>query len=256
MIHSTAVISEKATIGKDVKIGPYCYVGDEVELGDGCVLESHVVIKGPSRIGKNNRFFQFCSIGEDCQDKKYAGERTELVIGDDNIFRESASVHRGTSQDQGITRVGSRNLLMINAHVAHDCVLGDDIVLANNVSLAGHVHLGNYVIFGGGAAIQQFGKVGDHAFVGAGAIVVKDVPPYVMVSGQKHVAAGINSEGLRRRGFSKEAIMAIKRAYRVIYREGNTVEEAIASLQDATRSHAEVAALVTFLKAADRGIIR
>jgi len=256
VIHSTAVISDKATLGKNVTVGPFCYVGDEVVIGDDCVLESHVVIKGPTTIGKRNRFFQFCSIGEDCQDKKYAGERTYLEIGDDNVFRESSSVHRGTVQDNAITRVGSRNLLMINAHVAHDVVMGDDCILANNVSLAGHVHMGNFVIFGGGAAIHQFGKVGSHAFVGAGAILVKDVPPYVMVNGQKNVTAGINSEGLRRRGFSSEQIMAVKRAYRTLYRDNNTIEEAIAKLADVAAKDENIQALVTFLENAHRGILR
>lgn len=256
MIHSTAVISSSAKIGENVKIGPFCVVDDNVELGDGCVLESHVVIRGPSKIGKNNRFFQFCSIGEDCQDKKYAGEPTELIIGDNNVFREGSSVHRGTVQDNSITIVGSNNLFMINAHVAHDCILGDNIVLANNVSLAGHVTLGNHVIFGGGAAIHQFGKVGDHAFVGAGAIVLRDVPPYVMVNGQKNVPAGINSEGLKRRGFSSDAVMAIKRAYRAIYRANNTIDEAIEALQDSQAQYPEVAVMVEFLKSAERGIIR
>lgn len=256
MIHSTAVISDKATLGKNVTVGPFCYVGDDVVIGDDCVLESHVVIKGPTTIGKRNRFFQFCSIGEDCQDKKYAGERTYLEIGDDNVFRESSSVHRGTVQDNAITRMGSRNLLMINAHVAHDVIMGDDCILANNVSLAGHVHMGNFVIFGGNAAIHQFGKVGSHAFVGAGAIVVKDVPPYIMVNGQKNVPAGINSEGLRRRGFSSEQIMAVKRAYRTLYRDNNTIEETIAKLADVAATDENIQALVSFLKSADRGILR
>lgn len=256
MIHSTAVISDKATLGKNVTVGPFCYVGDDVVIGDDCVLESHVVIKGPTTIGKRNRFFQFCSIGEDCQDKKYAGERTYLEIGDDNVFRESSSVHRGTVQDNAITRMGSRNLLMINAHVAHDVIMGDDCILANNVSLAGHVHMGNFVIFGGNAAIHQFGKVGSHAFVGAGAIVVKDVPPYIMVNGQKNVPAGINSEGLRRRGFSSEQIMAVKRAYRTLYRDSNTIEETIAKLADVAATDENIQALVSFLESADRGILR
>ena len=256
MIHSTAVISEKATLGNNVTVGPFCYVGDDVVIGDDCILESHVVIKGPTTIGKRNRFFQFCSIGEECQDKKYAGERTSLEIGDDNVFRETCTVHRGTIQDEGVTRIGSRNLVMINAHVAHDVVIGDDCILANNVSLAGHVKLGNFVIFGGGSAIHQFGQVGNHAFIGAGAIVLRDVPPFVMVNGHKHVAAGINSEGLRRRGFTSDQIMAIKRAYRVIYRDNNTVEEAVAKLAEPAQQDGNVELLMTFLQRAERGIIR
>ena len=256
MIHSTAVISEKAKLGKNVTVGPFCYVGDDVVIGDDCELLSHVVIKGPTTIGKRNRFFQFCSIGEECQDKKFAGETTSLEIGDDNVFRETCTVHRGTVQDEGVTRIGSRNLVMVNAHIAHDCVVGNDCILANNVSLAGHVRLGDFVIFGGGSAIHQFGKVGDHAFVGAGAIVLRDIPSFVMVNGIKHVAAGINSEGLRRRGFTSEEIMAIKRAYRVIYRDNNTIDEAIAKLADPAEKFPAVKNLVNFLKNAERGIIR
>lgn len=256
MIHSTAVISPKAKLGNNVTVGPFCVIGDDVVLGDDCRLESHVVIKGPSRIGKGNQFYQFCSIGEDCQDKKYAGEPTELIIGDNNIFREGVSVHRGTIQDQSITKIGSDNLFMVNSHVAHDCVLGSNIVVANNVAIAGHVEIGDYVILGGNTAIHQFCKIGSHAFTGGGAIILRDVPPFVMVSGIKHIPQGINSEGLRRRGFGKETIMAIKRAYKAIYREGNTVDEAIRKLAPMAESHPEVGGLITFLAQSDRGIIR
>ncbi|MEW9797630.1 acyl-ACP--UDP-N-acetylglucosamine O-acyltransferase [Alteromonas sp. CYL-A6] len=256
MIHPTAVISDKATIGENVEIGPFCVVDDDVVIGDNCRLTSHVVIRGPSRIGRNNTFYQFCSIGEDCQDKKYAGERTELIVGDDNVFREGVTVHRGTVQDNSVTIIGSRNLLMVNSHVAHDCVLGDDIILANNVAVAGHVHIDNFAIVGGAVGIHQFCKIGAHAFLGAGGIILRDVPPFVMVSGHKNIPQGINSEGLRRRGFSKETIMAIKRAYKVVYREGNTVEEAIAKLRESASDAEEIQLLITFLEQAERGIIR
>ncbi len=256
MIHSTAVISDKATIGNNVEIGPFCVVDDDVVLGDNCRLTSHVVIRGPSRIGKNNTFYQFSSIGEDCQDKKYAGERTELEIGDDNVFREGVTIHRGTVQDESLTKIGSRNLFMVNAHVAHDCVLGDDIILANNVAVAGHAHIDNFAILGGAVGLHQFCKVGAHAFLGAGGIILRDVPPFVMVSGHKHIPQGINSEGLRRRGFDKETIMAIKRAYKVVYREGNTIEQAIEKLREPASQYEEVALLVSFLGSAERGIIR
>ena len=256
MIHPTAVISENANIGDNVTIGPFCVVDDNVTIGDGCILKSHVVVRGPTRIGKNNKFFQFSSIGEDCQDKKYAGEPTELVIGDDNEFREGVTVHRGTIQDNSITIIGSRCLLMANAHVAHDCVLGDDIILANNVAVAGHVHIDDFVIVGGAVGIHQFCKIGAHAFLGAGGIILRDVPPFVMVSGQKNIPQGINSEGLKRRGFDKADIMAIKRAYKTIYREGNTLEEAISKLS-AQEDNVEGATVMTaFLKTAERGIIR
>lgn len=256
MIHPTAVISDKATIGENVEIGPFCVIDDDVVLGDNCRLTSHVVIRGPSKIGRNNTFYQFCSIGEDCQDKKYAGERTELIVGDDNVFREGVTVHRGTVQDNSVTIIGSRNLLMVNAHLAHDCVIGDDIILANNVAIAGHVHIDDFAIVGGAVGVHQFCKVGAHAFLGAGGIILRDVPPFVMVSGHKNIPQGINSEGLRRRGFAKDTIMAIKRAYKTVYREGNTVEEAVEKLSEQAQMHAEVKLLVDFLKQAERGIIR
>ena len=256
MIHPTAVISENVNIGDNVTIGPFCVVDDNVTIGDGCILKSHVVVRGPTRIGKNNKFFQFSSIGEDCQDKKYAGEPTELVIGDDNEFREGVTVHRGTIQDNSITIIGSRCLLMANAHVAHDCVLGDDIILANNVAVAGHVHIDDFVIVGGAVGIHQFCKIGAHAFLGAGGIILRDVPPFVMVSGQKNIPQGINSEGLKRRGFDKADIMAIKRAYKTIYREGNTLEEAISKLSAQEDNVEGVTVMTAFLKTAERGIIR
>lgn len=256
MIHSTAVISPNAKIGENVTVGPFCIVGDDVVLGDNCVLESHVVIKGPSKIGSGNHFYQFTSIGEDCQDKKYAGEPTELIIGDNNIFRESVTVHRGTTQDKSLTQIGSDNLFMVNAHIAHDCVLGSHMVIANNVMLAGHVHVGDHTILGGGVAVHQFCKICAHAFVGGGGIVLRDVPTYVMVSGTKHIPQGINSEGLKRRGFSKDAVMAIKRAYRKIYRAGLTIEEALAELKEPASTFPEVAEMVNFIADSDRGIIR
>lgn len=256
MIHPTAVISEKASIGKNVTIGPFCVIDDNVTIGDGCVLKSHVVVRGTTRIGKNNTFYQFSSIGEDCQDKKYAGEPTNLIIGDDNEFREGVTVHRGTIQDDSVTIIGSRCLLMVNAHVAHDCVLGNDIILANNVAVAGHVHIDDFVIVGGAVGIHQFCKVGAHAFLGAGGIILRDTPPFVMVSGTKNIPQGINAEGLRRRGFDKDDIAAIKRAYKVIYREGNTVAEAVEILSSQEDISDNVAIMTEFLKHAERGIIR
>ncbi|MGB0215171.1 MAG: acyl-ACP--UDP-N-acetylglucosamine O-acyltransferase [Alteromonas oceani] len=256
MIHETAVISPGATLGKNVSVGPFSIIGDEVVIGDNCRIESHVVIKGPTRIGQGNHFYQFSSIGEDCQDKKYAGERTELIIGNNNVFREGVTVHRGTVQDEGVTRIGSDNLIMVNAHIAHDCVIGDNVIMANNVMVAGHVDIGDYAILGGATAIHQFCKIGAHSFMGGGAIVLRDVPPYVMVSGTKYIPQGINSEGLRRRGYGKETIMAIKRAYKVIYRDNNTVEEAIKKLTEMAEGHPEVGMLITFLAESERGIVR
>jgi UDP-N-acetylglucosamine acyltransferase len=225
-------------------------------IGDDCIIESHVVIKGPTTIGAGNHFFQFASIGEACQDKKYAGEPTRLEIGDFNVFRESVTVHRGTVQDEQLTSIGSNNLLMVNVHVAHDCVVGNDNIFANNVTLAGHVHIGDNAILGGLTAIHQFCKVGSHSFTGGGAIILRDIPPYVMVSGTKHIPQGINSEGLKRRGFDKETIMQIKRAYKVIYRDGNTANEAVGVLSDMAESTPEIGILAKFLSNSDRGIIR
>jgi UDP-N-acetylglucosamine acyltransferase len=256
VIHPTAVISESATIGENVTIGPFCVIDDNVTIGDGCILKSHVVVRGTTRIGKNNKFFQFSSIGEDCQDKKYAGETTELIIGDDNEFREGVTVHRGTIQDEGVTIIGSRGLFMVNAHIAHDCVLGDDIIVANNCAIAGHVHIDDFVIVGGAVGIHQFCKIGAHAFLGAGGIILRDVPPFVMVSGHKNIPQGINSEGLKRRGFDKDEVLAIKRAYKVIYRAGNTIEEAIDALEVPAKDHDSVARMAEFLRHAERGIIR
>ncbi|WP_100642194.1 acyl-ACP--UDP-N-acetylglucosamine O-acyltransferase [Alteromonas facilis] len=255
-IHATAIVEPGAKLGNNVTIGPFSYIGNDVELGDDCIVESHVVIKGPSTIGKGNHFYQFSSIGEACQDKKYAGEPTRLHIGDNNIFRESVTVHRGTIQDESLTQIGSNNLLMVNVHVAHDCVIGDDNIFANNVTIAGHVHIGSNVILGGLAAIHQFCKVGSHSFAGGGAIILRDIPPYVMISGTKHVPQGINSEGLRRRGFEKDVIMQIKRAYKTVYRDGNTADQAVAILKEMAQQTPEVKILADFIEQSERGIIR
>jgi len=256
MIHSSSVISDSALIGKNVEIGPFCVIGDNVEVGDNCVFTSHVVVKGHTKIGSNNKFFQFCSIGEDCQDKKYAGETTYLEIGNDNIFRESCTIHRGTTQDNSITKIGHRNLFMVNTHVAHDCIVGSDNILANNATLAGHVHVGNFVILGGMTAVHQFCHIGSHAFTGGGAVLLRDLPPFVMFSGIKHIPQGINSEGLKRRGFSSEAISAIKRAYKTLYRQNNSYEEAASMIQEMANEHAELAEFAEFLSKPNRGIAR
>lgn len=255
MIHSTAIIDPSAKIGNNVKIGPYCVIGPDVEIGDDCILNSHVVVKGPSVIGKQNHFFQFCSIGEDCQDKKYAGEPTMLIIGDGNVFRESVTVHRGTIQDEGITSIGSHNLFMAYVHVAHDCRVGSNCILANNVTLAGHIFVEDFVIIGGLSAIHQFCRIGAHAFVGGGAIILRDLPPFVMLGndGKPH---GINSEGLKRRGFSPETVRAIKNAYRVVYRKNNTAKEAIEILSNLEESVEEVELMTDFISNSSRGIIR
>jgi UDP-N-acetylglucosamine acyltransferase len=227
-----------------------------VEIGEGTEILSHVVVKGPTTIGRNNRIFQFSSIGEECQDKKYAGEPTTLVIGDDNVIRENCTIHRGTVQDRGETAIGNGNLLMAYVHVAHDCSIGNNTILANTTTLAGHVTIGDYAILGGGTMVHQFCNIGIHSMAAGGSIVLKDIPAYVMASGQSAKPFGINMEGLRRRGFSKDALMALRRAYKTIYRQGLTTAQAIEELEKTTAELPEVVPLIESLRGADRGIIR
>lgn len=255
MIHPTAVIDPTASVGNNVSIGAFTVIGPDVVIGDDCVIHSHVVLKGPTKLGKGNHIFQFASIGEDCQDKKYAGEATELIVGDNNVFRECVTVHRGTIQDEGKTTIGSGNLFMAYAHVAHDVRIGNQCIFANNCTLAGHIKVADYVILGGMAAVHQFCQIGEHAFVGGGAIILRDLPPYVMLGndGKPH---GINSEGLKRRGFSAESIRAIKNAYRVIYRQGNKATEAMELVAEMAKENPEVQVMADFLGASERGIIR
>lgn len=256
LISELAVIDPGAQIGNNVKIGPFCYIGKDVIIGDDCELNSHVVIKGPTTIGKGNRFFQFASIGEECQDLKYKGEPTQLIIGDNNTFRESCTIHRGTIQDNSLTQIGSNNLFMAYTHVAHDCMVGSHCILANNASIAGHVHVGDWAILGGMTAVHQFCHIGAHSFVAASSLILKDIPPYVMASGSAAKPFGLNSEGLKRRGFSPEIISEIKRAYKVVYRQGNSVEEAIAALAKLAEQHPEIKLFSDFIQASSRGIIR
>lgn len=255
-IHPTAIVDESAVLASGVEIGPYSIIGANVEIGENTWVGPHVVIKGHTKIGKNNKFFQFGSIGEDCQDLKYAGEETYLEIGDGNTFRESCTIHRGTTQDKSLTKIGSHCLFMVNAHVAHDCIIGDHCILANNATLAGHVELGNNVIFGGMSAIHQFSKIGEHAMIGGCSAVNKDVPPYVMASGNYAEAHGINSVGLKRRGFSSAQIMSIKRAFKIICRNGNTLEEAKALLEEMVKEAPEVQPMLDFISTNTRGIVR
>ncbi|WP_441002622.1 acyl-ACP--UDP-N-acetylglucosamine O-acyltransferase [Pseudocolwellia agarivorans] len=256
MIHEQAIIEPGAVIGKNVTIGPWTYISKNVVIGDDCVISSHVVINGPTRIGKGNRIFQFASIGEDCQDLKYAGEHTELVIGDNNTFRESCTIHRGTIQDNSLTKIGNNNLFMAYTHVAHDCVVGNNCILANNASIAGHVHVGDHVILGGMSGVHQFCHIGAHSFVAANALVLKDVPPYVMASGQPAKPFGLNSEGLKRRGFDKDVILTIKRAYKAVYRKGLSADDAIEEIQQLSDSMPELTLFSDFIRDSSRGIIR
>jgi len=214
------------------------------------------VVKGPTVIGRNNRIFQFSSIGEECQDKKYAGEPTTLVIDDHNTIRESCTIHRGTVQDKGETRIGSDNLFMAYVHVAHDCVIGDHTILANCTTLAGHVTVGDYAILGGGTMVHQFCHIGPHSMAAGGSIVLKDIPAYIMASGQSAEPHGMNVEGLKRRGFSKDSLMTLRRAYKIIYRQGLTTAQAIETLEENYADTPEVRVLIDSLRGAHRGIIR
>ena len=255
MIHPTAIIDPSAKIGNNVSIGPFSFIGADVDIGDDCIVNSNVVIKGSTIIGKRNHFFQFGSIGEDCQDKKYAGEPTQLVIGDGNVFRESVTIHRGTVQDEGVTSIGDNNLFMAYAHVAHDCVIGNNGIFANNCNLAGHIHVGDYVILGGLSAVHQFCHVGSHSFVAGGTILLRDLPPFVML-GNDAKPHGINSEGLKRRGFESESVRAIKNAYRIVYRKGNTAKEAVVLLKEMAEEIPVVTAMADFIENSPRGIVR
>src|SRR5690554_3840169 len=255
-IHPQAIVSPSARIAEDVEIGPWTFIGDDVEIGSGTVVHSHEVIKGPTTIGKNNKIFQFSSIWEECQDKKYQGEPTTLIIGDNNTIRENCTIHRGTVQDRGETRIGSNNLLMAYVHVAHDCVIGNDTILANCATLAGHVTVGDHAILGGGTMVHQFCHIGPHSMAAGGSIVLKDIPAYVMAAGQSAEPHGMNVEGLKRRGFDKEVLMTLRRAYKVIYRQGLTTEQAVEKLEEAYSDTPEVRVLIDSLRGAHRGIIR
>lgn len=255
MIHPTAIIDPSARLGKNVEVGPYSIIGADVEIGDNCVIGPHVVLRGPTVLGKGNRIFQFASVGEDCQDKKYQGEPTRLVIGDNNVIRECVTIHRGTVQDQGLTQIGSHNLLMAYVHVAHDCIVGDNVILANNTTLAGHVHVGDFAILGGFTGVHQFCHIGAHAFTAVNSVVVQDIPPYIMAQGHNAAPRTINAEGLKRRGFQPNQILNIKRAFKLLYRQGLTVEEAVQKMHELD-AKTELTPLIQFVQNSKRGIIR
>ena len=255
-VHPSAVIHPGAKLGEGVEIGPFCVIGDEVEIGAGTRIDSHVVIHGPTRIGRDNRIHSFAAIGGEPQDKKFRGERCELVIGDRNLIREFVTINRGTADDQGITSIGDDNWIMAYVHIAHDCRIGNNNTFANAASMAGHVHIGNQVILGGFSLIHQFCKVGDHAFTAMGASVNRDVPPYVMVAGEYAQPRGINAEGLKRRGFSPERIAAIKRSYRTLYMAGLPLAEARAKIADEAQASDDLKLLLDFIDGSTRSLIR
>ncbi len=254
MIHSTAIIDPSAKIGKDVSIGPYSVIGPRVEIGDNTWIGPHVVINGPTKIGRENRIYQFSSIGEITQDLKYKGEETFLEIGDHNIIREFCTINRGSVQDKSITKIGNHNLMMAYVHIAHDCIVGNHVVFSNNASLAGHVHIDDHVVLGGFSGVFQFCRVGAHSFISTNSVVIKDVPPFVKVSGYYAKPFGLNTVGLQRRGFTTQTITELKRAYKVIYRNGLTVANALVELKKAVAP--EVQMLVNFIESSNAGIVR
>jgi UDP-N-acetylglucosamine acyltransferase len=256
MIDARAIVSPDARLAADVTVGPFSIIGPQVQIGARTVIGPHAVVNGPTTIGEDNRIFQFASIGDAAQDKKYSGEPTQLVIGDRNVFRESCTINRGTTHDKGVTRIGSDNLFMAFSHVAHDCVVGNNTVFANSVAMGGHVEVGDWVILGGLVAVHQFTKIGAHAFLGGGAILSRDVPPYVMVAGNPAVPHGVNAEGLRRRGFTEEQIRHIRDAYRLLYRADLKLADAVARLAPLAHEHTEIRTFVEFIQGSTRSLVR
>lgn len=256
MIDPRAIVSSKAELAADVTVGPFAVIGPEVVIGPGTAVGSHTVINGPTRIGAGNRIFQFVSLGDAPQDKKYAGEPTRLEIGDQNVFREFCTVNRGTTRDEGVTRIGSGNLFMSYSHVAHDCQVGDNVVMANLATLGGHVHLGDWVIMAGFTGVHQFCRVGAHAFIANNAAVTRDVPPYVMAVGQPAEPHSVNSEGLKRRGFAPEQIRNIKTAFRTLYRSDLPLDTALERLRSLATEQPELAPLIEFIGSSNRSLIR
>ena len=256
MIHPTAIIDPRAELDSTVTVGPYACIDADVRIGARTRIDSHVVIRGPTTIGEDNHLYQFASIGDDPQDKKYAGEPTELHIGHGNTIREYTTINRGTVQDQGVTRVGDRNWIMAYVHIAHDCVVGDETIFANNASIAGHVHVDDFAILGGFTAIHQFCRIGRLSFTSMYTYVTKDIPAFVIASGRPAEPRGINVEGLKRRNFSPEAMRSIREAYRTVYRQGLTLDEAIARLEQRADRDTDMVPFLQSLRRGDRGLIR
>jgi len=256
VIHPGAAVDASARIADGVTIGAFTVIGAEVSIGEGSVIGPHCVIEGPTRIGAHNRFYSFCSIGADPQDKKYQGERTELVIGANNTFREFVTVHRGTAGGGGLTRIGDDNWIMAYVHIAHDCQVGNHTVMANAAALAGHARVDDHAILGGYSLIHQFCRVGAHAFTAMGAVINRDVPPYVTVAGEYAVPRGINAEGLKRRGFGPERLRAIRRAYKTLFASGLPLAEARAQIAAAASTEPDLALLVDFIDQSERGVLR
>ena len=255
-IHATALVDPQAELDGDVEVGPYAVVGPRVRIGAGTTLGPHVVVDGHTTLGARNRIFPFASIGLISQDRKYGGEPVTTTIGDENVIREYVSIHAGTAQDRADTLIGNGNWFLAYTHVAHDCVIGNHTTWSNNAQVAGHVHVGDWAVLGAYAGVHQFCRVGEHAMLAAGAIVLQDVPPYTIVQGYPAQPKGPNSEGLRRRGFTPGQILAVRRAYKTLYREGLSLEDARAKLEADAASEPVLASLAAFLAVAGRGIVR
>ncbi len=256
LIHATAIISADAELAGDVRVGPYAVIGPDVHIGTGSTIGAHCVVSGPTTIGENNHFYPFGSIGDDPQDKKYAGEPTRLEIGSGNTVREYCTINRGTTQDEGFTRVGDNNWLMAYSHIAHDCQVGSDIIMANGATLGGHAHIGDFAMLSAFSAVHQFCRIGAHSFIGAYGGIGKDVPPYILTFGQPPEPRGINAEGLRRRDFSRDQIRHLKEAYRILYRSDLRLAEAREQLGERVAEQPELAILIEFLDQSERGIFR
>ena len=256
LIHSTAIIDPSAQIADDCEIGPYSIIGADVEIGSGTIVKAHAVITGPTVIGKNNVIYSFAAVGGDPQDLKFAGERTELIIGDHNTIRENATIHRGTGDGGGITKIGSNNLFMAYTHVAHDCMVGNHVIMSNAVSLAGHVVVGDHSILGGFTGVHQFTHIGAHSFSGFGSMVNRDIPPYVLVAGNHARAIGINKKGLQRRDFDNETVAALHTAFRTLIKSRLPREEALVKLEDLIQQYAEVREFVEFVTSSERSVVR
>jgi UDP-N-acetylglucosamine acyltransferase len=256
VIHPTAIVDPAARLADSVSVGPWSWIGPEVEIGEDTIIEPHVVIRGPTRIGARNHIYQFSSIGEATPDLKYRNEPTELHIGDDNVIRENVTIHRGTVQDEGLTSIGNHNLIMAYVHIGHDSRVGNHTILVNNAALAGHVHVGDWAILSGYTLVHQFCKIGAHSFSGMGTAIGKDVPAYVTVAGTPAEAKTINAEGLRRRGFDAHTISELRRAYKIIYRQGLTLDLALQRLETMLAETPELDLLIQSLRNSERGIVR
>jgi UDP-N-acetylglucosamine acyltransferase len=256
LIHETAIVDPTAVLSDGVSVGPYSVIGPDVTIGSDSQIGSHVIINGPTTIGKNNHIHQFASLGDAPQDKNYQNEPTRLEIGDNNIIREYVTINRGTSNGGGVTHVGEDNFIMAYSHIAHDCHVGNHNILANGASMAGHVHLGDYIVISGFALIHQHVSIGSYSFLAMGSAIAKDVPPYIKVTGNPAKPFGLNTEGLKRRDFSAEALSELKRAYKILYRQGNSLEDALQQLEQAEDACPEIGLMTDFIRHSRRSIIR